>query len=235
MEVVRVQVGALEVNCWIVSDGQGGPAVIIDPGDDPDAIMRALEGRKVRAIVLTHGHFDHMNALCEVAKRTGAPFYLHAKDAERLVPADGLGPQGALAGSPALPRERTRTRSFGPQDIFGRLSAALPDAALLEDGDEIIAGRLMMQVLHTPGHTPGGIALLVADPKTGASHLFSGDTLFAGSVGRTDFPGGDPATLTRAIAEKIAPLSPDTVVHPGHGPGTTIALESARNPFWPRA
>jgi glyoxylase-like metal-dependent hydrolase (beta-lactamase superfamily II) len=116
---------------------------------------------------------------------------------------------------------------------FGFELVAPAPTRLLDDGDVIEAGELRLTVLHTPGHTPGGICLLAEDFGEDV-HLFAGDTLFAGSVGRTDFPGGDPRALARSIAEKLEPLAGATIVHPGHGPDTTIARERHSNFFWPR-
>ncbi len=212
----RVQVGALETNCWVVSDDADGPAFVIDPGDDAPLVREALAGRPIAAIVLTHAHFDHIGAVAELAEESDAPIVIHESDAGRLTSSAPWGTGGAL---------------FGFDE-----HVAPPADRIVRDGDTLEAGMLTLTVLHTPGHTEGGISLLAED--TGASgpvHLFSGDTLFAGSVGRTDFPGGDGRTLSRSLAEKLAPLPPETIVHPGHGPDTTIAREARLNPFWPRA
>lgn len=210
MRVDGLALGALETNCWIVSDEAGGPAIVIDPADDAEAILRCLGERALSLIVLTHAHFDHVGAAGDLVATTGAPLAAHASDAADLTSAEGTG--GALFGF--------------------EVSAPAADR-LLADGERFSAGELECEVLHTPGHTPGGISLLVTD-GTSPAHLFSGDTLFAGSVGRTDFRGGDARTLSRSIAEKIAPLAPDTIVHPGHGPDTTIGREARVNFFWPR-
>jgi len=212
MRVTRVQVGPLESNCFIVSDGVG-PVVVIDPGDDLGDILEAVGSSEVAAIVLTHCHFDHLGAAAGLVGATRAPLLVHADDAEYLTTASGTG--GALFGFP---------------------HAVAPAAdRVLADGDTVEAGDVRLQVLHTPGHTPGGICLFAADSAGGAPHLFSGDTLFAGSVGRTDFPRGDARALSRSIATKLVMLPGDTIVHPGHGPDTTIAREARINPFWPRA
>lgn len=211
MRIDRIAVGALDTNCWIVSDDEGGPAIVIDPGDDVARIESTLAGRSVSAIVLTHGHFDHIGAVEPLLASHPATLAIHEADADRITTAAGSG--GAM---------------------FGFDSHIAPPADLtLADGDAVTAGGVTLEVLHTPGHTPGCICLLATD-ASGIPHLFSGDTLFAGSVGRTDFPGGDARVLARSIAEKLAPLHPDTVVHPGHGPDTTIAREARLNPFWPR-
>ncbi len=212
MQIARVQVGPLQSNCWVVSDAQG-PAIVVDPGDDLDKILSALDGREVAAIVLTHCHFDHLAAAAGLVASTGAPLMAHSDDAEFVSSAEGTG--GALFGFPG--------------------SVAPPPDRLLEDGDTVSAGTVSMEILYTPGHTPGGICLLATSPDDERAHLFSGDTVFAGSVGRTDFPRGDGRALSASIAAKIAPLPADTVIHPGHGPDSTIARESRVNPFWPRA
>lgn len=215
MKVRRIGLGPLDTNCWIVSATEGGPALVIDPGGDASRLLAELAEGVVDAVVLTHGHFDHVGAVAELIAATGAPLIVHEADAARLTHdgADGTG--GA---------------SFG----FSGVTAPAPDRTV-QDGDVIDAGGLRFSVIHTPGHTPGGISLFVEDPDGAAPHLFSGDTLFAGSVGRTDFPGGDGRVLAHSIASKLAPLPPDTLVHPGHGPDTSIARESRLNPFWPRA
>lgn len=217
MEVRSLQLGALQTNCWVVSDGLGGDVVVIDPGGDIEVLMRELGGARVAAVVLTHGHFDHLGAAAQVVERTGAPLLVHEADADRITHASPHGTGGEL---------------FGFDDV-----APDPDRTLT-DGEVLVAGALKLTCLHTPGHTQGSMVLLATDTVPGATpgpdHLFSGDTLFAGSVGRTDFPGGDGRALARSIAEKLAPLAPETVVHPGHGPDTTIGREARLNPFWPR-
>lgn len=213
MKVERIVVGPLDVNCWIVADEAGGPAVVIDPGDDADAVMHALHGNGVAAIVLTHAHFDHIGAVADLIDLTGAPLAVHGADADRLGSAGPSGTGGALFG-------------------FDSHTAPPADRTLV-DGDVIEAGELTLTVLHTPGHTEGGICLLACD-RTDCRHLFSGDTLFAGSVGRTDFPGGDARALAASIAAKLSGLPEATVVHPGHGPDSTIGREARINPFWPR-
>jgi hydroxyacylglutathione hydrolase len=206
MRVERIQLGALQTNCWIVDDGSGGPAIVIDPADDADAVLGVLSGRDVAAIVLTHGHFDHLAAAGALVEATGAPLLVHEADAAGITTAHGTG-----------------------ASLFGfDHSAPAADRTLVE-GDTVEAGDVSLVVIHTPGHTPGCISLL------GDGHLFSGDTLFAGSVGRTDFPGGDARALRHSVASKLASLPDDTVVHPGHGPDTTIARERQINPFFPRA
>ena len=212
MFVVGLPLGALETNCWVVADDAGGPAVVVDPADDAPAILEAVGNRAVSAIVLTHKHFDHIGAVRELVAATGAPLLIHAADAAGLSDPQTTG---------------------GAQ--FGFMHTAPSPDRELADGDVLTAGQLRLTVLHTPGHTPGGICLLAEDLSEGGPHLFSGDTLFAGSVGRTDFPGGDARALSSSIARKLADLPAETIVHPGHGPDTTIGRERRLNPFFPRA
>jgi len=210
LEVTRLVLGELDTNCWIVSDGSGGPLAVIDPAAEAERVLEAVAGRQVAAIILTHGHFDHLGAASQVVDATGAPLLVSAADAPSITTAEANG--GA---------------EFGFD-----FAAPVPDR-LLADGDVIEAGGLTLSVWATPGHTQGSISLL-ASGFTGDEHLFSGDTLFAGSVGRTDLAGGDPRSMRGSIA-LLASLPHSTVVHPGHGPDTTIGHESRHNYFWPRA
>lgn len=207
--VTGLALGELDTNCWLVSDVAEGPLLVIDPAGDAERLIEVLADRAVAAVVLTHGHFDHLGAASAVLAATGAPLLIHAADAAAITSAQANG--GAAFGFDAV--------------------APAPDRLLTED-DRVEAGGLRLKVIHTPGHTPGSICLLAesVDPP----HLFSGDTLFAGSVGRTDFPGGDPRAMRDSIA-RLAALPPTTAVHPGHGPDSTIAREARTNFFWPRA
>lgn len=213
MLVERLRLGPLETNCFLVSDEVGGPLLVVDPGGDVDRLREAIGARAVHAVVLTHAHFDHLGA-AEALAQAGVEIWVHELDAERVLTPSAQGTGGAI---------------FGFDDH-------VPSGVdrVLSDGDEFAVGTLAVEVIHTPGHTQGGICLLVSEPGTATMHLFSGDTLFAGSVGRTDMPGGDAGALSRAIATRLAPLEPDTIVHPGHGPDTTISREQRINPFWPR-
>ncbi|PKQ37103.1 MAG: MBL fold metallo-hydrolase [Actinobacteria bacterium HGW-Actinobacteria-1] len=205
MRVERLVLGALDTNCFLASDDAGGPLVVIDPAGDAAELLAAVGRRAVTAIVLTHGHFDHLGAVREVLAATGAPLLVHQDDAIAITTPEGAG------GAP-----------------FGFAYSAPAADRLLAEGSEIEAGTVTLHVLHTPGHTPGSMCLL------GDGHLFAGDTLFAGSVGRTDFAGGDSQAMRRSIA-RLAALPDETRVHCGHGPDTSIGRERRINPFFPRA
>jgi glyoxylase-like metal-dependent hydrolase (beta-lactamase superfamily II) len=204
MIIRALPVGPLQANCYIVGCETKREAVVIDPGGDADRILMALakEKLKVVAIVDTHGHFDHVGGNRALKEATGAPLMIHRLDLPMLAHA------AASAASWGLKAD----------------NSSQPDR-LLEEGDTIACGEITLKVLHTPGHTPGGISLYTP----GA--VFVGDTLFADSIGRTDFPGGNFETLIEAIRSKLFALPPDTVVYAGHMQTTTIGREKQYNPF----
>lgn len=199
-------VGPLEVNCYILWDRKSREAIVIDPGGDTGAVINTVrnEGLKVKYIVNTHGHFDHVGGNAEVKAYTGARVAIHGNDAPLLKESHE---HGILFG--------VKTPEQDDPDM------------LLKDGDVIKTGEIKMRVIHTPGHTKGGICLY--DRKKG--RVFTGDTLFAGSIGRTDFPGGSYDEIIDSIKRKIIPLGGFVRVFPGHGPETTITDEMETNPF----
>ncbi len=204
MILMRLVVGPLQVNCFLLADDKTKEAVVIDPGDDAQEILRIIREKrlKVKYIINTHAHFDHVGANRAIKEATGAELLLHEDDAAMLATVSN------------------QSRSFGMNTV----SSPEPDR-FLKHGDVITAGEISLKVLHTPGHTPGGISLL----EEGL--VFTGDSLFAGSIGRTDFPGGDLLTLLRSIRTNLMTLPDDTKVFSGHGPASTIGDERAENPF----
>ncbi len=196
--------GPLEVNCYILGCETTRKAAVIDPGGHVDQILALLERLELQLelVINTHGHFDHVGGNRQLLEATGVDLLLHEKDQELL----------NLATEHAA--------NFGlPTEI------SPPPNRLLQGGEEVEVGELKIKVLHTPGHTPGGICLLVED------QVIVGDTLFAGSIGRTDLPGGNHQQLLRSIRTQLLPLPDATVAHPGHGPATTIGREKVYNPF----
>jgi len=185
-------------------------AVVIDPGDEVDQLLASVRDRSltVKHILLTHAHVDHVSGVARAHAVLGAPVALHRDD--------------LFLYESALDQAR----------FFG-LSIERPPAIdrFYGDGPEITFGRYSVRVHHTPGHSPGGVCLQVGETGRDGSSLFVGDTLFAGSIGRTDLPGGNYETLIRSIREVLFPLGDDAEVYPGHGPKTTIGRERRTNPF----
>ena len=206
-------VGWLQCNCSILGDETTGEAMVIDPGDDIDAILEivARHRLKVTAIVITHSHIDHIGGAKKMKAATGAPVYLNEND---LLLYQHLGEQAKMIGTAE------------PEKTSIDLSP--------KDGDTIQAGSIKASVIHTPGHTPGSICLLVPaqDKRADASPvLIAGDTLFRGSIGRTDLRGGDTRSILKSIKEKLLALDDNVLVIPGHGGETTIGFEREHNPF----
>lgn len=213
MLLARFPVGALGCNCSIVADPATRDAVVIDPGDDAPRVLDVVkaEGLTVRAILHTHAHLDHVMATARVRAETGAPALLHPGDRPLW---DHVEAQAAMLRQAGVP--------VGPVAPLGDVDRPLAD------GDAVPFGGLSIEVLHTPGHTPGSVCFRFEE---GDPLLFAGDTLFRGSVGRTDLWGGDTAALLSSIRSRVLTLPDETRVIPGHGPDTTIARERRYNPF----
>ena len=210
MRILPLTVGPLQACCYLVAPTDAADAAIVDPGGDDELIASQLRahGLDPKLILLTHGHIDHIGAVAPLkATFPQATLCIHQADAPML--ADAGAALASLIGLALEPSEPDRT---------------------VADGDALALGPLAFEVLHTPGHTPGGIALLVRQPD-GPDAVFSGDTLFAGGIGRTDFPGGSYTQLLESIRQRLFTLPDDTIVYPGHGEPTTIGEERRTNPF----
>lgn len=205
MIIESMEVGPIMANCYILGCEETKEAAVIDPGGDADRILMRLAELKlqVKQIINTHGHFDHVGANKKLKSATGAPILIHAEDA------------------PMLTQLSSAAASFG----LSAENSPKPDTSL-SDGDTISFGNITLEVRHTPGHSPGGIALYTD------GHVFVGDTLFSGSIGRTDLPGGDYNTLISSVRKKLFTLPEETKVYCGHGPETTIGREKQYNPFF---
>ena len=199
-------VGRLGTNCYVVACERTHQAMVVDPGGDLQDISSTLEeiGAQAQQIVLTHFHFDHILAADPLRQETGASLAIHEAEAPHLT------------NPPAL------FRAFSPDVPQGLVADQL-----LHDGDVLSVGDIRVEVLHTPGHSPGGISLWLPDEQI----VFSGDALFREGIGRTDFPGSSSDQLLRSIREKLFALPDETVVYPGHGPSTTVGYEKSHNPW----
>lgn len=205
LRIHAMEVGPLVVNAYVVEHVTSRKAVVIDPGGDGEAILRGVSGLglTVEKILLTHGHFDHVGAVALLREQTGAPVHIHPADVE-------------------LMREASRQGM-----LFGlSVPDPPPPDVLVGDGDVVSFQGEEFRVAHTPGHTPGCVSYIVG------KMAFVGDLVFAGSVGRTDLPGGDHDRLIVSVRTKIFPLADDTVLFPGHGPATTVGEEKRTNPFF---
>ena len=188
--ITKLTLGLYQTNTYLLSNDS--EALVIDPGYEADAILDALQGKTLKAIVLTHGHFDHVGAVKELVAETGCDVYIH--------PAESAMPPMMTAG------QLYYTHTYAEGDTISPVPG------------------LELHVLHTPGHTPGSVCLLWKD------QMFSGDTLFEGSCGRVDLPGGDPRVMMESL-RRLASLQADYHVHPGHGGSTTLAQEKRYNPY----
>jgi glyoxylase-like metal-dependent hydrolase (beta-lactamase superfamily II) len=200
----RLAVGEFQANCYILADQDTREAMVIDPGGEGERILKVIEDNflGIVSIVLTHGHLDHIGAVQALTSQSGGSLLIHSEDA-------------FLLGHSSVGMSYTKEREK-PSPL--RLK-------MLEDKDKLWVGKFSFLILHTPGHTPGSISIY------GEGRVFTGDTLFAGGVGRCDLPGGDWQRLKESIQDKLLKLPPETVVHPGHGPDTTLEKELRNNPF----
>ncbi|MBN1553018.1 MBL fold metallo-hydrolase [bacterium] len=204
MVIGTLIVGPLQVNCYFVGCSKTREVFIIDPGDHPEEIRRFLSERNLipQAILNTHGHIDHVGAVAELKTSLKIPYYLHEADTMFLT---------------SLPEQSKE---------LGLYISGIPEPDGFLENDQLLSvGMESFRVLHTPGHTPGGICFLWENA------LFTGDTLFAGSVGRCDLPGGDFAILRQSINSQLLHLPGNTKIYPGHGPVSTIEKEKKYNPF----
>ena len=204
IKVILMAVGPIQGNCYLVYDEETRECMVIDPGDEGARIVKEIKKNSlnVKYIVNTHGHSDHISANLEVKEATGAELMIHEEDAPMLT--DGAKNLSVFMGR--------------------NINRPAPDR-LLKDGDELQVGNAKFKVLHTPGHTRGGICLV------GDNICFTGDTLFEFSIGRTDLPGGSFSQIINSIKKKLLTLDDEVIVFPGHGSHTTIGRERASNPF----
>lgn len=209
MKIDHLILGAYETNCYVLRVGPAAEAcLVIDPGLDSEPLIEFLQEHRFNpvAVVLTHGHIDHIAGVSALRQEfPGTKVFIHELDAEMLTK-----PHTNLSA------------------MMGMAFRTKPQDSTLQEGDVIEQAGLKLLVLHTPGHTPGGISLYSQDDGV----AFVGDTLFADSVGRTDFPGGSMSQLLDSVRQKLFTLPGETNVYPGHGPATTIAHEKAHNPFF---
>ncbi len=200
------ETGPLMVNCFILGDEGTREAAVVDPGGDAEAILYLLkeDGLELKYIINTHSHFDHIGGNAALKRETGAAILIHPSEKDMLTAMSSMAQQWGIPFEPSPP----------------------PDGEL-DEGDVIEVGAVRLEVIHTPGHSPGGVSLKVKDMPM----VVVGDTLFQFSIGRTDFPGASHSLLIRSIKEKLLPLGDDVEVYCGHGPPTLMGREKKHNPF----
>jgi glyoxylase-like metal-dependent hydrolase (beta-lactamase superfamily II) len=216
MLVTGFPAGTFQTNCWLVAAAPGSEALVVDPGQDALTGVDELCARhrlKPVAALLTHGHLDHVWTVAPLAGARDIPAFIHPADRHLLTdPLAGFGPEARAA--------------------FGGLELAEPDdVRALADGQVVELAGLRLRVDHTPGHTPGHVTFHSAAEGEEPARLLAGDLVFAGSIGRTDLPGGSTPEMLASLASRFLTLEDDTVVLPGHGPATTVGRERATNPF----
>lgn len=204
MKIIRIPAGIYAANCYIIFDESTRDGIVVDPGGDVDELVASITKNdvKVKHIILTHGHGDHIGGVVGLKKALGASVMIHELDKDMLI--DG-------------------TKNLSTVMEMGSIEIE-PDR-LLKDGDVLKVGDLNIEIIHTPGHTLGGICIKIGD------NLITGDTLFTGSIGRTDLLGGDYDTIIKSIKDKLMIYPDDTKVYPGHGLSSTIGRERVSNPF----
>ena len=204
-EVKNYRVGMIQTNCYFMINRDTGKGLVIDPGDEPERLAREItrEGCAAEAILLTHGHFDHVMGVEKLRAETGAKVYIHETD-------------------------RRTVEETVSQPMMGFQPSSVPVDVWLTGEPVLELAGFRIQVFLTPGHTRGGVCYYFENERV----LFSGDTLFCGSIGRTDFPGGSYSALIRSVQEKLFPLPDETRVYPGHEETTTIGFERKYNPFF---
>ncbi len=206
--------GPIQANCFVLGCKKTKEAVVIDPGDEAEKILMSLakDQLTLKHIINTHGHFDHVGANKKLKEVTNADIMIHTLDKDMLA------------------------KSKAAASAFGIQADAIPNPdRLLEDSDVVVFGKHQLKILHTPGHTQGSVSIYTeyvsdSDGET-KKYVFAGDTLFAGSIGRTDFPGGDLNILLSSIRNTLFQLGDDVIVYPGHMQATTIGVEKRSNPF----
>jgi len=207
MILISLETGPLQTNCYILGDEKTKEAAVVDPGGNAGEIMNHLvrNGLTCKMIIITHAHFDHVGGLADLKEKTGAKVVIHSSEKD------------------ALPFQSRMAMLFGL-----RVKDPAPADMTVEEGDVLKIGGIEMEVIHTPGHSPGSICLIIRSEKV----IIDGDLLFQGSVGRSDFPGGSHEDLIDNVRRKLFTLGDDWKVYPGHGPATTIGMEKKSNPFF---